>query len=139
MGLAPGEYFRFASNSAHTTRFNNGSINGEGFVTSVDGLADGSHSIYYWKPNTQEVQEGTIQVANGVVTDPVFYGTVFTVVEGSNVIRVYKLEALTYAEDGLVEVTASHVPLTSEGSLAILDWDDDYFDYTGLDAGSVSI
>lgn len=139
MGLSAGDHFRFASNSTHTSRFNNGSINSEGFITSVETLADGSHSIYYWKPNTQEIQEGTIQVANGVVTDPVFYGTVFTVVEGSNVIRVYKLEALTYAEDGLVEVTASHMPLTSEGSLAILDWDDDYFDYTGLDAGSVSI
>ena len=68
-----------------------------------------------------------------------FYGTVFTVVQNSNVIRVYKLEALTYAEDGLVEVTASHMPLTEAGNLAILEWDDDYFDYSGLDTGSVSI
>ena len=139
MGLSAGDYFRFASNSTHTSRFNNGSINSDGFVTSVDTLADGSHSIYYWKLNTQSVQEATIQVVDGKVTDPVFYGTVFTVVQSSNVIRVYKLEALTYAEDGLVEVTASHMLLTEAGNLAILEWDDDYFDYSGLDTGSVSI
>ena len=35
--------------------------------------------------------------------------------------RVYKVEALTYAEDGLVELTGSHVPLTESGALAIMD------------------
>ena len=40
--------------------------------------------------------------------------------------RVYKLETISYSEDGLVEVSGSHAPLTSTGSLAILEgWNDD--------------
>ena len=35
--------------------------------------------------------------------------------------RVYKVETISYAEDGLVEISGSHAPLTDSGSLAILD------------------
>ena len=38
--------------------------------------------------------------------------------------RVYKLETISYVEDGLVEISGSHAPLTSNGTLAILQgWD----------------
>ena len=56
MGMAPGDYFRVSSNSTHTSRFNNGSVNPDGVINSVDTLSDGTYSIYYWRPNTEEVQ-----------------------------------------------------------------------------------
>jgi len=130
MGLAAGDYFKVASNSTHTSRFNNGSIDSEGYVTSVEDLANGSHSVYFWNVGTHGVREGTIVVNDGRVTDSVFFNTVFTVVMTSEQKRVYKLEALTYGEDGLIEISGSHMPLTDTGTLKILDWNPD--DFLGL-------
>ncbi len=133
MGLAAGDYFKVVSNSTHTSRFNNGSINDEGFITSVEDLADGSHSVYFWSVGTQVVKEATIVVNNGKVSDPTFYNTVFTVVMTNEQKRVYKLEALTYGEDGLIEITGSHMPLTNTGTLKILDWNPADFVGLGID------
>jgi hypothetical protein len=130
MGLVAGDYFKVASNSTHTSRFNNGSINDEGYVTSVEDLANGSHSVYFWNVGTQAVREGTINVVSGRVADSTFFNTVFTVVTTSEQQRVYKLEALTYGEEGLIEITGSHMPLTNIGSLKILDWNP--ADFVGL-------
>lgn len=132
MGLAAGDYFKVASNSTHTSRFNNGSINDEGYVTSVDDLADGSYSVYFWNVGTEGVREGTIVVSDGKVSDSTFFNTVFTIVVASEQKRVYKLEALTYGEDGLIEISGSHMPLTAVGSLKILDWNPADFVGTGI-------
>ena len=136
MGLAAGDYFKVASNSTHTSRFNNGSINDEGYVTSVDDLADGSYSVYFWNVGTEGVREGTIVVSDGKVSDSTFFNTVFTIVVASEQKRVYKLEALTYGEDGLVEISGSHMPLTNTGSLKILDWNPADFIGTGITLSS---
>jgi len=135
MGLIPGDYFKVSSQSSHTSRFNNGSINDEGYITSVEDLSDGTHSIYYWEPGTVGVREGTLIVFDGRTTDPTFYNKVFTVVMTSEQNRVYKLESLSYAEDGLVEVAGSYMPLTSSGSLKILDWNPDDFEGAGINLG----
>ena len=132
MGLIPGNYFKVASNSTHTSRFNNGSVDSEGYVTSVDGLANGSHSVYYWKSGTEGVREGTLIVSDNKVTDSAFFNTVFTVVMTSEQSRVYKLESLTYGEDGLIEISGSHMPLTSAGTLKILDWNSADFEGLGI-------
>lgn len=137
MGLAAGDYFKVASNSTHTSRFNNGSINDEGYVTSVDDLADGSYSVYFWNVGTEGVREGTIVVSDGKVSDSTFFNTVFTIVVASEQKRVYKLEALTYGEDGLIEISGSHMPLTSTGSLKILDWNPADFVGRGITLDSV--
>ena len=127
MGLVPGEYFKVSSASSHANRFDNGSINNEGFITSTNQLADGAYQVYYWRAGTEGVSEGTLIVANGRCADFSFYNTVFTFKSTTVESRVYKLEALTYAEDGLVEVAGSHMPLTDIGSLAILDWNPAYY------------
>ena len=133
MGLVAGDYFKVASNSTHTSRFNNGSINEDGFITSVEDLADGTHSVFFWSVGTEVVKEGTIVVSNGKVSDPAFYNTVFTVVMTNEQKRVYKLEALTYGDDGLIEITGSHMPLTDTGTLKILDWNPADFVGLGID------
>ena len=132
MGLQPGEYFKVSSEASHTSRFNNGSINSEGYVTSNETLADGSYPIYYWRPGTEGISEATISVSGGRCADAAFYGTVFTLKMTTVESRVYKLESLTYAEEGLVEVAGSYMPLTNIGSLSILDWNPAYYVSTGL-------
>jgi len=124
MNLAPGEYFRLVSEVTHTSRFNNGSISEDGIIQSQD-LLDGSYSILYWVPGTTEVQSGTLTATNGRTTQTVLFGTVFALNNTTTVNRLYKVETLSYGEDGLVDVAASYAPLTDRGTLAVLDWGDD--------------
>ena len=35
--------------------------------------------------------------------------------------RVYKVESITYGEEGLIQIAASHVPLTDDNKLAVLE------------------
>jgi hypothetical protein len=119
MGLEPGEYFRLVSEVTHTSRFNNGAVSADGVVTSTTLLSNGSYSVYYWTPGSTVVSSGSLQISNGIASN--LRGTIFTLRNSTTEDRVYKLESLSYAEDGLVEVTGSHVPLTSTGALAIMD------------------
>lgn len=126
MNLAPGEYFRLVSEATHTSRFNNGSIGPDGVIQSANTL-NGSYPILYWEPGTVGVQSATLTATNGRTSQTGLFGTVFTLNNTTTTNRVYKVETLSYAESGLVEVTASHVPLTDSGSLAVLDWNDSMF------------
>tara|TARA_R100000664_G_C2758030_1_gene146674 strand:- start:192 stop:4100 length:3909 start_codon:yes stop_codon:yes gene_type:complete len=130
MFLAPGEYFRLYSESTHTSRFENGSISSDGTVQSIgeDTLTDAE--IYYWRPGVDpvtdkvmdEVAEAKLTVENGKTTDANLFNSVFTVKKTNKSDRVYKVESLSYGEEGLIEIAGSHVPLTESGSLAILEW-----------------
>lgn len=119
MGLQPGEYFRLVSEATHTSRFNNGAISDDGVVTSTTPLSDGSYSVYYWIPGSTSVSTGTLSISNGIASN--LRGTIYTLQNSVTEDRIYKLESLSYAEDGLVEVTGSHVPLTGSGALAVMD------------------
>ena len=121
VGLQPGDYFRLVSEATHVDRYDNGVITADGKVISKDTIT-GSKDIYYWKPGTAEVGEATIDFDASIG----LRGVLFTLKNTTTSNRVYKLETISYAEDGLVEVSGSHAPLTSTGSLAILEgWNDD--------------
>ena len=122
MGLTPGEYFRFVSEATHTSRFNNGSINSEGFITSTTALADGTYDVLVWMPGTVGVGEALLGVKDGKALQPELFGQVFTIKNSTTTSRVYRLESLSYSSEGFVEVAGSYAPLTSSGSLAALDW-----------------
>lgn len=126
MNLAPGEYFRLVSEATHTNRFDNGSITADGTIQSVNSL-NGSYPILYWMPGTVGVSETTLVAVNGKTDQAPLFGSVFTLKNTTTTNRVYKVETLSYGEEGLVEVTASYVPLTDAGSLAALDWPDTDF------------
>ena len=130
LGLKPGDYIRFISEATHTSRFENGVISPDGIVQSVgnDSLTD--VNIYHWKPGTDEVLEATLNVVNGKATDANLYGSVFTVKQTSESNRLYKVESLTYNDEGLIEVSGSHAPLLSDGTLATINYDDS--DFTGM-------
>ena len=121
MNLAPGEYFKLVSEVTHTSRFNNGSIGVDGTIQSVDTL-NGNYSILYWEPGTEGVKSATLKASKGRTTQVSLFGTVFTIQNSVTNSRVYKVETLSYGEDGLVEVSGSYAPLTGSGSLAVLDW-----------------
>ena len=126
MSLAPGDYFRVVSEVTHTDRFNCGSVSPDGFVTSAK-PRDRVFDVVYWQPGTTGVKEGTMTVSDSRTTQSAFFGSVFAVKNNTTINRVYKVETLSYADDGLVEISGSYSPLTKTGSLAILDWQWDQF------------
>ena len=126
MGLNPGDYFRVVSEATHTSRFDNGSVSSDGAISSK-GLSDGTYDIYYWKPGMTGVLEGDMLVRNNRTPEGAYFGAVFTLKNSTTTDRVYKVESLSYAEDGLVEVAGSHVPLTSSGTLEVLNWASNQF------------
>jgi hypothetical protein len=127
MGLEPGQYFRLVSEVTHTSRFNNGSINSEGFITSTTTLADGNYDILCWKPGTVGVGEAVLGVKDGKALQPGLFGQVFTIKTSVTTSRVYKVESLSFSPEGFVEIAGSAQPLTPTGSLSTLDWQADHF------------
>ena len=124
VGLRPGDYFRLVSESTHVDGYANGVINANGEVISKDTITDTNATIYYWKPGTTEVIE---QAGVNFVTGQNFptTGVLFTIKNAVTSNRIYKVETISYTEEGLIEMSGSHAPVTSTGSLAILDgWDD---------------
>ena len=120
MHLAPGDYIRLHSEATHTSRFANGVITENGVIQSQKEITNGTQ-IIFWKPGDSDVSEPTaITIRNNLATSR-FRGCVFTVPDTSTTDRVYKVESMTYAEDGLIEISGSHTPLTANKTLAILD------------------
>ena len=127
LGLRPGDYIRFISEATHTSRFENGVISPDGVVQSVGNNSLSSVNIYHWKPGTQEVKEAVLNVVNGRTTNSNLYGSVFTVKQTIESNRLYKVESITYTDEGLIEVSASHAPLLSDGTLATINYIDGDF------------
>jgi hypothetical protein len=121
-GVKPGDYIRVFSTTNHTSRFNNGAILEDGTVVSKDTIT-GSKDFYYWKPSDQEVQEATENFSNTLSS--AYRGSLFTIKETEKTDQCYKVESITFGEDGLIDLAASYVKLTSDGKLAILQgWTD---------------
>ena len=121
--LIPGGYIKFISEATHTSRFNNGSINSDGNITSTTTILDGTHSVLYWRPGDTTVKEGSLVVQNGKATNSALFNVVFTVYSTTAEKRVYKIEALSITEDGFVDITATHQPIATNGGLAIIQFD----------------
>ena len=120
MNLAPGEYFRLNSEATHTNRFSNGSIDDAGNINSTKKLSN-NDEVYYWTVGSTSVQQAKIMIdSDGKSTN--VRNCVFSRVVNSTVDRVYKVESLTYAEDGLVEISGSYAPLDENGELETVKW-----------------
>ncbi len=121
LGVLPGDYIRVISEVTHTSRFNNGSVDKDGFVTSRIAIS-GTINVYYWKPgNLGQVQSGLLSVgSDGKVQQGSLIGTLFAQIDTTTENRLYKIESLTYGEEGFIKVAASHAPLTSDNKLAVL-------------------
>ena len=120
VNLAPGSYIRLVSEATHVERYRNGVITEDGQVISRDNIT-GVHDIYYWKPGTTVEKVKEANNVNFTTGEGLIGGVLFAIKDSVTTNRVYKVETISYAEDGLVEISGSHAPLTDSGSLAILD------------------
>ena len=128
LALAPGAYFKLASQARHVDQFQNGYVLDDGRVVTSSELT-GSNTVYWWRSGKLEVEQGTMTIdGNGYVTDNKFAGAVFTVYADAQSARVYKAELISYDEEGMVEITGSHVPQEPSGKITYLNLDDNLFE-----------
>jgi len=129
IALEPGAYFKLSSVARHVTSFENGYILDSGRVVTSTSLNGQTVNVYWWRPKQATVEPASMQVNNdGIVTDPKFSGAVFTVYDPSDQFpRLYKAESISYDEDGLLEIGASHVGTNAAGAISYLDLDDRKF------------
>ena len=124
-GLKPGDYIRVYSTTQHTDRFKNGAILDGGKVVSKDTIT-GSNDIYYWNSNEEQVLFQSSVNFDSPSALAAFAGSLFTIRTTDKTNQCYKVESITFGDDGLIELAGTHVPLIDIGNgkdarLAILD------------------
>ena len=118
-GLLAGDYIRVLTEVTHTSRFNNGSIDGDGVVVSRSDIS-GSINTYCWTPGTLGgIEEKTFSVGSDGKNSLGLTNKLFAQVDSTTEDRIYKVESITYGEEGFIQIAASHVPLIGS-RLAVL-------------------
>jgi len=142
MSLEPGDYIRVFSEITHNDRFENGYISGDGVIQSQGSTSPVGQRIFYWKAfNSDGTEFGNPKEANltanssGIAISK-FRNSVFTIKKTESSDRLYRVESITYTEEGFVSVTGSHQPLKGDedgtarsGRLKILDTIDNSIDF----------
>ena len=85
----------------------NGTIDSSGVTTSAKDLDDGTYNVIYFKTNSEDIEDGQMQVTAGIVEDNTFHDSVFTVQEESVSQNIYVVEQLTFSQEGTVDIVAS--------------------------------
>ncbi len=116
LDLKAGSFIKVVTESSPYSSANSGSISSTGQVTSVTPLSDGQYNVSYFQANSEDVQSGTINVSNGVVTDSTFYSSIFTLTNPEVSQNVYVVEQLTFSQEGTVDIVASEHPCNDDGS-----------------------
>ena len=86
----------------------NGAIADNGEVTSWPPLADGSYSVLLWDGQSANLQTVTLVISGGKSSN--YGGSVFCLSNSVSQTQTYKTAALSYDEDGNIEVDAVYFP-----------------------------
>ena len=128
LALQPGQYFRVSSQARHVERFQNGYVLADGTVVSSNPMAAGSYTVYFWRSGMLQVEERSMVIDATGKTTPEFSNSVFTEYNNAVTNRLYKAEMIAYDEEGMVEITGSHVPLEVDGRIRYLNMDATLFE-----------
>jgi hypothetical protein len=122
LSLGPGDYIKVFTEQNPYSPAHNGVVLADSLAVITPGaLPDGSYPVTYFRPGSEQVEEGTLTVANGAATDPAWSGVIFSVKNTTVKEHVYLVEQLTLDEDGLVEINASYFPTDETGRSLIAD------------------
>jgi hypothetical protein len=116
LGIQPGSYIRVITESTTYSATSNGGITDAGTLVSISSITDGDYDALIYNPQTGEVTERRITISNGSVTDSTLYGCLFTLLSVEVGMGVYQVEQLTLDEDGLISISAVHVPTDAAGA-----------------------
>ena len=132
MSLEPGQYIRFFSEITHNDRFENGYISGDGVIQSQGNSNPVGQNIWYWKAFDEngddfgEPKVATLTAKNGLASSK-FRNSVFTTLLIGTLDRIYKIESITYTEEGFVQLTGTHQPLDADGRFKVLKYNENIF------------
>ena len=119
--LRLGKCFRLGMETLTYDQPRNGYIARDGTITSWPELADGSYVVVAWNGN--DYVETEIQVANG--TSNRARGSVFCVADNVFQTQTYKVQSLSFNEEGNIDVEAIHWPTDPSGNSDLTaGWDD---------------
>ena len=121
LALQPGQYFRVSSQARHVEQFQNGYVLEDGTVVSSSPMTAGTYTVYFWRSSMTQVEERSMVIGATGKTTPEFANSVFTQYSSSTSNRLYKAEMIAYDEEGMVEITGSHVPLETDGRITYLN------------------
>jgi len=132
MSLEPGDYIRFFSEITHNDRFENGYISADGTIQSQGNTNPIGANIFYWRAFNEngsdfgEPREAVLTADNNKASSQ-FRNSVFTIQKTDTADRIYKIESITYTEEGFVQLTATHQPLDADGRFKVLKYNDNIF------------
>ena len=99
----------------------NGAIADDGTVTSWPELPDGDYDVLLWDGTTTDLQRVTMRVFDGKTNHP---NSVFCLRNSISDAQTYKTQALSFDEEGNIEVEATYFPTNSDGVSLLTDgWD----------------
>ena len=117
-----GRCFRLSLETLTYDQPTNGYVARDGRITSWPELADGTHLVVTW--DGQGYIERQITVTGGRTND--ISETVFSVADNVFQTQTYRVQSLSFNEEGNIEVEAVHWPTDEEGvSLLTAGWYDD--------------
>ncbi len=122
-GVQPGDYIRVFSTTQHVQRFNNGAILDDGTVVSKDTIS-GSKIFYYWNPSEEVVKEGSANFSSSNGLPNPYRGSLFTIKESEASDQCYKVESITFGDDGLIELSGSYAELDGSKLAMLQKWND---------------
>ena len=117
LALAPGQFIMVAVEMSPYSPSNNGIVQPDGTVISIQPLTDGNYSVNAWERETTEVRAATLTIAGGIATN--LRNSVFSVINSNVTEQVYQVDALDVDENGIVTVRATNFPVDSNGATVI--------------------
>ena len=129
-GVQAGSVIKVGIETVNYDQPRNGAISSNGTVTSWPELGDGLHQVLLW--NGEAMQEVEIEITNGKVGEGDYFNSVFCVQSGVQSAETYKVTAVSFDEEGNVDIEAMYWPTDENGvSLLTIEWDDSYWTVDG--------
>ena len=100
----------------------NGYIAQDGTITSWPEIADGTYTVQAWNGTGTAVTEQQLTVVGGTASE--LHGFVFCVADNVSRTQTYKVQSLSFNEEGNIEVEAIHWPTDAAGNSELVSgWD----------------
>ena len=126
--IQPGSIIKVGMETIQYEQPQNGAVTADGTVTSWAPIGDGSYKALIWDGST--LDEGEIVIQGGVC---ISHGpAVFCLQDSTNEAQSYKVQSITFDEDGNIDIEAIYWPTDDDGfSKLVKDWNDGNFQITG--------
>lgn len=107
----------------------NGAITQDGLVTSWPVLSNGTHDVLVW--DGKDLNETRLKVRNGKTNQ--FRGCAFCLRNTRQTSETYKVQSVTFDDDGNIDVVATNWPTDEKGvSVVSKEFTDNNFEVTGI-------